>query len=75
MNFLHLPHLTIITEKNLDELDIENHLDKIVREMDYKKMTEIKKESIIIILYKIGKNGKVSNVVCKNIFNGNPFCI
>ena len=48
MNFLHLPHLTIITEKNLDELDIENHLDKIVREMDYKKMTEIKRRVLLL---------------------------
>ena len=52
-NFIHLPFLTSVTENNLDEIDIENDLDIIVREMDYEKNIQIEIKSMFINLYKI----------------------
>ena len=54
-NFIHLPFLTLVTENNLDEIDIENDLDIIVREMDYEKNSQIEIKSMFINLYKIQK--------------------
>ena len=40
--------LTKITENKLNEIDIENDLHSVLREMDNEKVTEAKNRSVII---------------------------